>query len=94
MPVIAAVPNDLAGFILEPVNVTTAKWPTVTARPIANGAINLESGLFASQTPNTVNIRINPRKNSNPKPCNGKIVSDNDVLPKLPSIDSGRSAWK
>lgn len=29
--------------MLAPVNLIAPKWPTVTARPIANGAVNLES---------------------------------------------------
>lgn len=44
-------PNVLAGFILAPVYSTTAKCPNVTVKPIAKGAIYLESGLFSSQTP-------------------------------------------
>lgn len=38
-----AVPNVRAGFMLAPVNLIAPKWPTVTAKPIANGAIYLES---------------------------------------------------
>lgn len=35
----AAVPKLLAGFMLAPVNLMAPKWPTVTASPIANGAM-------------------------------------------------------
>lgn len=80
--VITAVPNVRAGFIELPVYLMVAKWPTVTDNPIANGAMNFESGLLPSQTPNTVKTRMNPRKNSNPKPCVG-VTSVRSVWPKL-----------
>lgn len=77
-----AVPKVLAGFIELPVNDTTPRWPNVTVKPIAKGAINFESGLFPSVTPHTTNTRRNPRKNSIPSPCWGLICSFNAVWPK------------
>ena len=40
---IKAVPRLRAGFMLAPVNLMAPKWPTVTAMPMASGALNFES---------------------------------------------------
>lgn len=40
-------------------------------------------GLFPSQTPKTVKMRIKPRKNSSPNPCSGVNSLAKIVCPKL-----------
>lgn len=50
-------------------------------------------GLLPSQTPNTVKMRMNPRKNSNPNPCIGVTLSANVVCPKLLRNASSKSTF-
>lgn len=58
-----------------------AKWPTTTAKPIANGPAALASGLLESQTPKTVRTSTNPSRNSTPKPWISESFSFTNVLP-------------
>lgn len=46
--------------------------------------------LLLSQTPNTVNTRTNPKKNSIPRPCNGVTSVANCVLPMPWWYNSGK----
>lgn len=43
-------------------------------------------GLLLSQTPNTVKMRMNPRKNSNPNPCHDEIPRCRVVCPTLTTV--------
>lgn len=46
--------------MLEPVKLIAMKCPRATVSPIANGPAALASGLFGSQTPQTIKTRTKP----------------------------------
>lgn len=62
--------------------------PTATVHPMAKAAVDLTNGLLGSQTPQTTNTKMNPRKNSNPRAWNGVVFGDGVVAPRFSGTKS------